>query len=400
MHMQRNGITQIAAFISLLWCLSCLAAIASAAEPVKLGAIFDLSGPHTEIGTPAKLVARMVRDQINREGGINGQPLEILFADTEGDPAKAVLAARRFIEAEGVAAIIGPSTTDSGLAVKSLVEGAKMPTFMTVGSDAVIENGAYNGKNYGKSDWVFKSPPRSSTAVAKIYQYLRMKKVKNIAIITASDGFGADGRMWLLELAPKFGLSIAADEIFGATDTDMKPQLEVIRKAGAEAIICWTVGAAASVVAKNRMELGIQAPLFQCHGMPGADYLNIAGSAAEGNLMPSTKLMVPDQLDRLDPQREVVLTFIDLYERVYRLGRQFPLNAHSGYAWDAIYIVANAIRMAGTDRFKLREAIESIKGYVGVSGVYNLSPQDHNGLKSDSLVIVKIEQGKWIIQMF
>jgi branched-chain amino acid transport system substrate-binding protein len=134
--------------------------------------------------------------------------------------------------------------------------------------------------------------------------------------------------------------------------------------------------------------------------LPGADYINMAGAAAEGNLMPSTKLMVPDQLDRSDPQREVVITFINLYERVYRLGRQFPLNAHSGYAWDAIYIVANAIRMAGTDRFKLRQAIESIKGYVGVSGIYNLSPQDHNGLNIDSLVIVKIEHGKWIIQMF
>ena len=86
--------------------------------------------------------------------------------------------------------------------------------------------------------------------------------------------------------------------------------------------------------------------------------------------------------------------------REYKLDRQFPLNAHSGYAWDAIYIVANALRSAGTDRSKLRETIESTKGYVGVSGIYNLSPQDHNGLGLDSLAIVKVEHGKWVVQMF
>ena len=75
--------------------------------------------------------------------------------------------------------------------------------------------------------------------------------------------------------------------------------------------------------------------------------------------------------------------------------RQFPINTHSGYAWDAIYIVANAMKKAGTDNEKLREAIEATKGYVGVSGIYNLTAEDHNGLGMDSMVMVQIAGGQW-----
>ncbi|MDH4268642.1 MAG: ABC transporter substrate-binding protein, partial [Deltaproteobacteria bacterium] len=75
--------------------------------------------------------------------------------------------------------------------------------------------------------------------------------------------------------------------------------------------------------------------------------------------------------------------------------RQFPINTHSGYAWDAIYIVANAMKKAGTNKEKLREAIEKTKGYVGISGIYNITPEDHNGLGTDSMVIVQIANGQW-----
>jgi branched-chain amino acid transport system substrate-binding protein len=142
-------------------------------------------------------------------------------------------------------------------------------------------------------------------------------------------------------------------------------------------------------------QLAIKLPLLQCHGLPDPKYVELAGSSSEGNVMPSTKLMAYDQLPDADPQKAVINEFVRLYNEVYDYDKQFPINTHSGYAWDAIYIIANAMEEVGTDPAKLRDAIEETKGYVGISGLYNVSPEDHNGLGTDSMVIVKIQDGQW-----
>ncbi|OAQ20502.1 ABC transporter substrate-binding protein [Thermosulfurimonas dismutans] len=365
----------------------------AAKEPIKIGAFFALSGPAAFIGTPTKLVAEMAVAEINKKGGINGRPLELVIGDTEGDPSKAVAIAKRFIYKDKVVAIIGPTRTGTGMAVKPIVEAARVPTIMTVGGDPVIMGGKFGSYRY-----VFKTPQRSSTAVRKIYQYLKKKGLTRIAILTATDGFGKDGRKWLKKLAPEYGLTIVAEEAFNPRDTDMTAQLAKVWKENPQALVAWTIGPAGAIVAKNVKQLGITAPLFQCHGLPDPKYIELAGPASEGNLMPSTKLMAWEQLPDTDPQKPVIAHFVHLYKEVYHYDRRFPINTHSGYAWDAIMILARALEKVGPDREKLREAIENTKGYVGISGVYNITPEDHNGLDESSMIIVKIVKGHWVLE--
>jgi branched-chain amino acid transport system substrate-binding protein len=362
-----------------------------AAEPVKIGAFYSLSGPAAAIGTPTKLVTQMVVEKINKEGGINGRPIELILGDTESEPTKAVMVAKKFINVDKVSAIIGPDRTDLGMAVKKMIEDAGVPTFMTVGGDPVIMGGG----PLGTYKWVFKSPQRSSTAVEKLYQHLQKANLKKIALITASDGFGKDGKGWLEKLAPKYDVTIVADESFNPKDTDMTAQLTKIAGLKPDAIVCWTIGPAGAIVAKNVQQLGIKTPLFQCHGLPDPKYIELAGAASEGTVMPSTKLMAWEQLPDNDPQKAVIKEFVNLYKDGYHFDKEFPINTHSGYAWDAIMIVANAMKKAGTDPEKLREAIEQTKDYVGISGTYNLTGEDHNGLGTDSMILVRIEDGKW-----
>jgi len=385
----KRGLVIILVAVALLWTMNYGA---QAAEPIKLGAFFALSGPNAPIGTPTKLVAQMVVDQINKGGGINGRPIELVIGDTESDPAKAATIAKKFIFSDKVAAIIGPTSTGEGMNVKKIVEEAGVPTFMTVGGDPVIEGG-----KFGAFTYVFKSPQRSSTAVQKLYGFLRTKKLTKVALLTASDAFGKDGAVWLEKLAPDYGITFVAKESFGPKDTDMTPQLTKIKNANPQAIICWTIGPAGAIVAKNKAQLGIKIPLFQCHGQPGPEYIKLAGKASEGDRMPATKLMVANELADNDPQKKVIQDFIKLYQDVYHYDKEFPINTHSGYAWDAIYIVTNGMKKAGTDPKALRNAIEQIRGYVGVSGIYNLTPQDHNGLGVDSMVIVEVKDGKFVI---
>jgi len=379
----------LAALMMMVFC----AGTALAAEPIKIGAFFDLTGPAANIGLPTKLVAEMVVDKINKAGGVNGRSLQLVIGDAEGDPAKGANIVKKFIYEDKVAAIVGPTRTGTGMAVKKLVEEAGMPTFMTVGGDPVI----MGGEKLGPYTYVFKSPQRSSTAVKRLYAFLKEKGLKKVALLTAADGFGKDGVGWLQKLAPEFGLEIVAEESFGPDDTDMTAQLTKLKNSPAQAIVCWTIGPAGAIVAKNRAQLGINLPLFQCHGLPDPKYIELAGKASEGDRMPATKLMVVSELPASDPQKPVIQEFVKLYTEVYKYDKQFPINTHSGYAWDAITIVANAMKKAGTEPKALRDAIEQTKGYVGVSGVYNLTAEDHNGLDVDSMVIVEVKNGKFVL---
>ncbi|MBC2710820.1 MAG: ABC transporter substrate-binding protein [Desulfosarcina sp.] len=384
-----NQLTAIAVVLMLVFFGSSVAA----KDTIKIGAFFDLSGPAAFIGTPTKLVAEMVVDRINKEGGINGKNIELIIGDTEGDPAKAANIAKKFIYKDKVAAIIGPTRTGTGMAVKKIIHGGKVPAFMTVGGDPVI----MGGPKLGPFDWIFKSPQRSSVAVKRLYMYLKDKGLVKIALLTASDGFGKDGTRWLTKLAPQFGLEVVVQESFGPRDTDMTAQLTKVKNAAPQALVVWTIGPAGSIVSKNKAQLGIDLPLFQCHGLPDPKYIELAGKASEGDRMPATKLMVADALPDSDPQKAVIKEFIRLYKDQYGFDKQFPINTHSGYAWDAIMIVANAMKQTGTQASDLRAAIEQTTGYVGISGVYNLTPEDHNGLGVDSMVIVQVKGGKFVM---
>ena len=365
--------------------------LAYAADTIKLGAFFDLSGRAAFIGTPTKLVAEMAVEKINAEGGINGQQIELILADTEANPAKTASIAKKFIYKDSVVAIIGPTLTDTGMNVKKIVDSGKTPIFMTVGGDPVIMGG-----KFGPFKYVFKSPQRSSIAVKRLFIYLKEKNITKIALLSAADGFGKDGERWMDKLAPEYGIEIIARESFGTRDTDMTAQLTKVKNANPQAIVAWTIGPAGSIIAKNKAQLGIDLPLFQCHGLPDPKYIELAGPASEGDRMPATKLMIVDELPDSDPQKAVIQEFVKLYtEKGY--DEQFPINTHSGYAWDAIMMVANAIKKVGTDKEALRNEIESTKNYVGISGTYNITPEDHNGLDVDSMVMVQVKDGKFTL---
>ncbi len=367
------------------------------AEPIKIGAFFALSGPAASIGTPTKLVAQMVVDKINKEGGIQGRPIELVLGDTEGESTKAVMVFKRFLNVDKVDAVIGPTRTDTGMAVKKQVESAAIPTVMTVGGDPVIMEGKMGNMDFGTARYVFKAPQRSSVAVRKVFEYLKKKGLTKICLLTAGDSFGKDGGRWLQKLAPEYGVEVLGSEQFNPADVDMSSQLTKLAALKPQVIVCWTIGPAGAIVSKNHHALGIDAVLVQCHGLPGPKYLELAGAGAEGDLMPSTKLMAWQQLPDSDPQKKVIAEFVHLYNDVYHYDKDYPINTHSGYAWDAVMLLAGAMKKAGTDREKVRDALETTEGYVGVSGIYNLSPKDHNGLGTDSMVMLKVKGGKFVL---
>lgn len=366
-------------------------AVAQAEEVILIGGLFAESGPAAFVGTPSRLVAQMAVEEINAGGGVLGKKLKLVTYDTESDANLALRNARRLNEQDGVLAIVGPTSTGSGMAMKQYVEERGVPVLMTVGGDPVIAGG-----RFGPYKWTFKVPQRTSTAVRKIYAHLQAKGVKRVGLLTATDGFGKDGAAHLRQLAPEYGLTVAASEVMDAQGSDFSAQAFKLAVARPEAVIVWTIGPAGAIASKNFHALPGQKPLIvQSHGQPDPKFVELAGPAAEGVLMPGTKIMVADELPMSDPQKAVITRFVSEYNR-RGLDRQFPINTHSGYAYDAMLLLREGLIKAGkADREALRQALENISGVVGISGVFTTTAEDHNGLGTDSLVMLTVKNGKF-----
>ena len=355
--------------------------------PYKIGGIFAITGPASFLGEPERNSMELLAEQINAGGGINGHPIELVIYDTEGDATKAVLNANKLIEKDNVLAIVGPSRSGTTLAVVPIVEKAQVPLISCAASVMITTP---------VKKWVFKTPQTDVMAVAKIYEYIKGQGVKRIAILTVSNVFGDSGRQQLLQQAGDYGYEMVADERFGPKDTDMTPQLTKLRSLKPEAIICWGTNPGPAVIAKNMRQLGIKIPLYQSHGVASKKFIELAGAAADGIVLPAGKILVAADLPDSDPQKATLQKYITDYEAKYKMA----VSGFGGYAWDGLQILAKALEKAGSDRAKIRDEIEKVAGYVGISGIFRFSPQDHNGLnKEEAFVIVKITAGEWQVML-
>ena len=132
-------------------------------------------------------------------------------------------------------------------------------------------------------------------------------------------------------------------------------------------------------------------PVFQCHEISPQRYVEMAGPAARQSLTVSNKILVWEGLDDRDPQKQMIQDFFYRYREVYKDERSEPVSPFFGYVWDSIMILVRSMREAGTDRVRLRDAIEGIHRHVGLGGVYGFTYQDHNGIDPDSMVIMEVD---------
>ncbi|MFH1992044.1 MAG: ABC transporter substrate-binding protein [Pseudomonadota bacterium] len=359
--------------------------------PIKIAGIFALTGRAAHIGTSQRDAVLIAIDEVNAQGGINGRQLEMVIGDTESDPTKAVMVLKKILESQDIVAIIGPTSTGTAMAMRGFIEEAQIPTFMHSGGDVILTAPLKKDDPNSLPKWTFKSPYKAADAMGKICQYMRKHGIKKIGFLYSNEGFGKDGLKNVMVQAPKYGIAVAAEEAFEPADVDMTAQLTRINAKGVDGIIAWTVGPAMGIVAKNVKQLGIKAPLFECHGAGDPIFWKVAGEAGEGVMMPSTKIVVADQLPDSDIQKKKIVDFVKAYKQKFN---QEP-GTMVAYGADAAFIVVDAIKKAGPDRAKIRDAIENTKGYVGISGIYNISPEDHNGLSMNDIVMIEATKGGW-----
>jgi len=360
------------------------AASAFANEPIRIGALFSVTGPASFLGEPERNTLEMLVKEANSKGGIKGHKIELVVYDTQGDATKAVQLATKLIKNDKVSVIIGPSTTGETMAVIPVVEKEKIPLISCAAGIKIIEP----VKRY-----VFKTPANDHVAAEKIFTFMLAKKQKNVALLTVTDGFGSSGREQLKDMAKKMGVAVVSDETYGPKDTDMTAQLTKIKGSKADAIICWGTNPGPAIVTRNVKQLGIKIPLYQSHGVASKKYIELAGNEnAEGVILPAGKLAIFDKLKKADQQ----LKLLKEYNQDYKKNFNVEASTFGGYAYDSFLLISEALK-SGVSTEQIRDGLEGIKKLVSISGIYNMSPTDHNGLDINAFEMVKIVKGDWEI---
>ena len=374
----------------------CLVAAAAALSPllaladINVGVTLSATGPAASLGIPEKNTISLLPKTMG------GQKVNYVVLDDGSDTTGAVTNARKLMS-EKVDVIFGSSTTPASLAMIDAVAEGKTPMISLGASAAIIE------PQDAKKRWVFKTPQNDIMMALAIAGHMADHGIKTVGFIGFSDAYGEG---WYKETVKALDLKkikLVANERYGRTDTAVTGQVLKLMAAKPDAVLIAGSGTPAALPEKTLKERGYTGKIYQTHGVANNDFLRVGGKDVEGTLLPAGPVLVADQLPASNPVRKSALEYIHAYEGAYGKG---SVSTFGGHVWDAGKVLAAAVPVAlkggqpGTEAFRaaLRDAIEQVKDVAGAHGIFNMSPQDHLGLDQRGVVMVKIENGKWVYQ--
>jgi len=384
-HLKRIGMLGLATLL-VASCLTGSRGLA-AGEPYSIGAVLSESGPGSSLGRPEADSVQLAVDEINKAGGIAGHPLKVTIIDDESNPTTAVNAVRSLLD-QKVAAIVGPSLTQTTLAVTPIVADAGVP-LISLGSSAQIIEPVSEHK------WIFKVPITDIHMVRLIQAYLKRQNQTKVAVIYRDDDYGKSGLAHFEDAGKSAGIEVIDAEAIASTASDATTQLTHIRAANPQAVVAWTTLPSAATIVKGYRELALPYPLYYSDGAATGVFLQQAGDALNGAYIASLKINVADQLPPSDPQARLLRHYIDAFDQLYP--KDAPVSIFGGFGYDGIYLLKAALEKAGSAQAdKLRDALEHTT-YLGASGTFRVSPSDHNGLAQDSTVLTRVDGGKFTL---
>ncbi|MFI4902622.1 MAG: ABC transporter substrate-binding protein [Burkholderiales bacterium] len=375
-------------------CIKLAAAVATAIvatvaqADITIGVTLSATGPAASLGIPERNTFELL------PRSIGGQKINWVILDDGSDTTKAVTNTRKLIPEDKADVIIGSTVTPNSLAMVDVVSDAEVPMISMAASSRIVDPANPRTK------WVFKTPQSDTLMADAIAVSMKANGVRTMGYIGFADAYGDS---WLAEMRNSLktaGIEIVATEKYNRNDTSVTGQVLKLVAAHPDAILIGASGTPAATPQKELVARGYKGRIYQTHGVANADFLRVVGKDGNGTLLPSGPMLVYEQLPDSNPLKKSAATYVTQYEQ--RFGTR---STFGGHAWDAWQLLDQAIPKAlakaqpGTAAFRaaLRDALETAN-VVGVHGVFVMSPHDHNGLDNRGRVMVKIENGKWVLQ--
>lgn len=353
------------------------AADAAARTPIRIGALYGITGGMASIDEPGLHGFMLAAEQINAAGGVLGRQIAVIALDGQSDPAATAAAAAELIETHQVVAIGGLNDSNFALAAGPVAQSAGIP-FVTAGATLPTLPDAVG-------DYFFMAPFGDDAQAHAVADY-------------AMDVLGAQSAYILTDQAYDFttalarffkerweanGGTVVLEDVYQAGDTDFAAQIARVQALDPQpdAIFIAAVPNEAGVTTAQFRAAGLAQPILSGDGFDTPLIEEVAGENADAVYYATHAA--------LDNTAENVQAFVRAYEAAY--GRQ-PENAFAALGYDTLHLIADAIGRAGsTEPAAIRAALAVTQGFRGVTGVISYPPGQRKPEKS--VTIMQVQDG-------
>jgi branched-chain amino acid transport system substrate-binding protein len=369
-----------AALLALITSLPALA-------DVNIGVTLSLTGPASGLGIPVGNQFKLWPQTIA------GEKVNLIILDDASDPGKGVNNARRFVTDDKVDMIFGGSITTVSTAIAPVAVEAKT-TQISIAPVGVPPD---------QERWVFRLPQGFSVMAFPIIEHMKKAGVKTVGFLGYTDAYGES---WLKEFTAqgeKAGIKVVAVERFARSDASATPQALKLVSANPDAILVVASGSGAAMPHMAIIERGYKGKVYQTHAAATPDLVRIGGKNVEGAFVVSGPAVVAEQLPDNHPSKAVAVDFVTTYEAAYGKGSR---SQFAGHGYDAKVMLEKILPVAlkrgkpGTPEFRaaLRDAAEGMGRTVFSHGVMNWSATDHWGYTNETGVMLKVVDGKFVVE--
>lgn len=343
-----------------------------AAEPVKIGLIYPLSGAIAYDGQSVVSGIRLAAEEINKKGGVlGGRIIELVIEDGQGLPTQSVAAAEKLINRDKVVALVGCLRSSASLAVQPIAEKNKITMMTVVSAAPKLTEGGYK--------YFFRATTQEYMNVDVAVRFLTTKMgIKKVCFLAANDEWGRAGLEAWTEMMKRNGGQIVSADLFITGETNYQPYLTKIKSMQPDAMAVQGETLDGSMIFKQAKEMGLNISKIGTGAMANKKFIDLAGGAAEGIYASSNWAYTYDT-----PENKA---FIEAYSKRFP-DRGIP-DKYSAQGYDGMHVLAAAITKAGkADKESIRKGMTMVE-YKGLQGTFKFDA------KGQSHTLVFITQNK------
>lgn len=357
-----------------------LLALPAAAQTFKIGISAGLTGYAATVDRAWSDGVKVAADTLNAKGGINGRKIEVIVEDNRSEPQEAVTVYKKMMSSDKVDIFLSGCVSAGNLAAAGMVAKAQIPMVLC----SILPT------NEEAVKWAYSTLPPARFEVEKRLEYLKDNtQIRKVGVLHDPSPYANLQKTVAEKVAGTYGITLAGVDQYKQDDADLSVQIGKMNSAGAGAVLKIGLGGTTLTAAKNIKQLGL--PMLMLTSIEDlAVFRPVAEVLGDKFFFVAAPSQVYDALPE-GALKKSIADFLGPWKAKY----QDRDPNWAGRGWDAVMLTAAAINKAKSfEGPKVRDAIETITGFQGTTGVYNFAAGNHQGITENPFKLATIAGGK------